>query len=81
MTAKHTPGPSRMTEEDYLHEQLRLLQMSYEKAAKPIVDRLVCINSLRCHPSIVVQMSELKAFSPELADQARAAIAKAGGAE
>lgn len=46
--SKHAPGPSRMTEEEYLHEQLRLLQMSYEKAAKPIVDRLVRIESLRC---------------------------------
>ncbi len=75
----HTPRKSEMTEEDYLHEQLRMLQMSYEKSAKPIVDRLVLIKSLRCKPSILVSMSELEAFNPELAIQARAAVAKATG--
>ncbi len=75
----HTPRKSEMTEEDYLHEQLRLIQMSYEKAAKPIVDQLVRIKSLRCNPSIRMPMSELEAFNPELAIQARAAIAKATG--
>jgi hypothetical protein len=77
MSTQHAPAKSEMTEEDYLYEQLRMLQLSYEKAAKPIVDRLVRINSLRCHPSIRVSMSELEAFNPEMADQARAAISKA----
>jgi hypothetical protein len=80
MNAQHTQVISEMTEEDYLHEQLRILQRSYEKAAKPIVDRLVYINSLRRNPSILVSMSDLETFNPEMAATARAAIAKATGA-
>ena len=81
MSTQHTPGSSEMTEEDYLHEQLHLLQMSYEKAAKPIVERLVHIQSLRCHPRIRVFMADLEAFNPEMAAQARAAIDKATRSE
>ena len=78
-SAQHTPGPSQMTEEDYLYEQIRLLQISYEKAAKPIIDRLVRIKSLRSQPSIWVSMSELESLSPEMAVKARAAISKSTG--
>lgn len=77
--SKNTPSPSEMTEEDYLHEQLRLLQTSYENAARPIVDRLVRIKSLRCHPSILILLSYLEAINPDLAISARRAIANVKG--
>ena len=49
------------TEEDYLHEQLRMLQLNYEKAAKPIIDRLVRIRSMDTNPSILVSIDQLPA--------------------
>jgi hypothetical protein len=48
-----------MTEEDYLHEQLALLWRSYEHAAKPIVERLVRLKSLKPTPYFVVPASSL----------------------
>jgi hypothetical protein len=65
-----------MTEKDYLHEQLRLLQMSYERAARPIIDKLIHIENLNPRP-IVVSMSDIKLWSTELAIQAKEALAKA----
>ena len=35
-----------MTEEQYLIEQIRLIQQQYEKAAKPFVDRLIYLRSI-----------------------------------
>lgn len=37
----------RMTEERYLHEGLAMLQQSYAKAAKPYMDRLVWLESIK----------------------------------
>ena len=36
-----------MTEEDYLKETLLRLQESYQKAAEPIIARLIAIESLK----------------------------------
>lgn len=35
-----------MSEEQYLIEQIHLLQQSYEKAAKPFVDRLIYLRNI-----------------------------------
>ena len=41
------------TEEEFLHQQIALLQRSYELAAKPYIDRLVSIRSMRTTSVIV----------------------------
>lgn len=47
-----------MTEEQYLYAQLAELRRSYEKAAKPIVDRLVYLKSIEPPPPWAVAFSE-----------------------
>jgi hypothetical protein len=42
-----------MTEEEYLHEQIRCIQEEYQRAIKPYVDRLVKIHSTRIDPIIL----------------------------
>ena len=42
-----------MTEEQYLVEQIRLLQQQYEKAAKPFVDRIIYLRSIELPRPIV----------------------------
>lgn len=41
------------TEEEFLYQQIALLQRSYEVAAKPYIDRLVSIRSMRTTSVIV----------------------------
>jgi len=45
-----------MTEEKYLLEQISLIRESYEKAAKPYVDRLIQIRSMSL-PSFLIDKS------------------------
>jgi hypothetical protein len=45
-------------EERYCLEALHVLRMEYEKAAKPYVDRLVSIHSLRT-PTYVIPITDL----------------------
>ena len=56
-----------MTEEQYLYAQLAELRRSYEKAAKPIIDRLVYLKSLEPLPPFVVPASSLPAGIDALA--------------
>jgi len=43
-----------MSEEQYLGEQIKLLQQSYEKAAKPFVDRLIYLRSIELSRTIFI---------------------------
>lgn len=49
-----------MTEEQYLHEKLRMLQEAYIKQAKPIVDRLYAIKAVQQPEPIFVDPSSLE---------------------
>ena len=42
-----------MSEEQYLIEQIELLQRSYEKAAKPFIDRLIYLRSIELKPIFI----------------------------
>ena len=44
---------AQKVEERYLHEHIAILQRSYEAAAKPYIDRLVSIRSMRLGPIAV----------------------------
>lgn len=57
-------------EERFLIDQIRTLQLEYEKAAKPYVERLVLIRSLRPAPRFMLSVEQAQMF---------AAIAKAEG--
>ena len=51
-----------MTEEQYLLEQIRRLQLVYERDSKPYIERLVHLRSLEPAPRLVLDASQL---SPE----------------
>jgi hypothetical protein len=48
-----------MTEEQYLVEQIRQLQLAYERDAKPYIERLVHLRSLEPSPRVVFDASKL----------------------
>jgi len=43
-----------MSEEQYLIEQIEWLQRSYEKAAKPLVDRLIYLRTIELPKPIFI---------------------------
>ena len=43
-----------MSEEQYLIEQIELLQRSYERAAKPFVDRLIYLRTIELPKPIFI---------------------------
>ena len=45
--------------ERLLHEQLRMLRESYEKAAAPIIKRLVDLYALRPAPPMIFRVDQL----------------------
>ena len=49
-------------EERYLYERLADLRRSYELAAKPYIERLVKIRSLRPAPSITLTLDQAREF-------------------
>lgn len=49
-------------EERYLYDRLAELRRSYELAAKPYIERLVQINSLRTGPSITLTLEQAREF-------------------
>ena len=49
-------------EERYLYERLADLRRSYELAAKPYIERLVQIRSLRPAPSITLTLDQAREF-------------------
>lgn len=53
--------PERESDEErYLYEQLAELRRSYELAAKPYIERLVRIRSLRPAPSITLTLDQAR---------------------
>ena len=50
-----------MTEEDHLKAQLRSLQESYARSAKPIIDRLVAIESMKPPAPVIFNAADLPA--------------------
>lgn len=46
-------------EERYCLEALHILRLSYERDAKPYIDRLVAIKSMQPAPSIVFQLTAI----------------------
>ena len=51
------------SEERYLLDQLRQIQESYKRMAKPYVDRLVQLNSLRV-PRLIMMINEHQKRTP-----------------
>jgi hypothetical protein len=49
-------------EEAYLHKQLSMLRESYEKAAKPIIDRLRCINVMKTPAPVFITKEQWEAL-------------------
>ena len=49
-------------EERYLRETLAILQESYSKAAKPYIDRLVAIHSMRPPAPMMVTLEQAEAM-------------------
>jgi hypothetical protein len=61
-------------EEKYFHEMLALLQRDYERAAKPYVDQLVKIHSLKPRTSFIfdpkfIAMLGMQAVTPPTTQQ------------
>lgn len=56
-------------EETYLREAIAMLHESYTKAAKPYIDRLVAIESMKTRPPIFVMYEQAKAFGIMLNDE------------
>jgi len=54
-----------MDEQRYLREQLVLLQKEYEKAAKPIVDRLIHLASME-PPRLVIPLEAWEKLQKDL---------------
>ena len=55
--------PERESDEEcYLYERLSDLRRSYELAAKPYIERLVQIRSLRPAPSITLTLDQAREF-------------------
>lgn len=50
------------SEERYLRETLAMLQESYAKAAKPYIDRLVMIHSMRVPAPITLSLEQAQAL-------------------
>lgn len=42
-----------MTEQDYLHQQLHMLRETHDKAAKPIIDRLIYLKGIELGAIVV----------------------------
>ena len=51
-----------MDEEQYCYQALAELRKSYERGAKPYIDRLVAINSMRPAPSITLTLDQAREF-------------------
>lgn len=49
-------------EERYLYDRLADLRRSYELAAKPYIERLVAIRSMRTGPSITLTLDQAREF-------------------
>jgi hypothetical protein len=55
--------PERESDEErYCYQALADLRRSYDAAAKPYIDRLVLIKSLRPTPSIVLTLDQAREF-------------------
>ncbi len=50
------------SEERYLYDRLADLRRSYELAAKPYIERLVAIRSMRPAPSITLTLDQAREF-------------------
>jgi hypothetical protein len=59
-----------MTEEQYLLEQISLIRESYEKAAKPYVDRLIQIRSMSMS-SVLIDKEVWDKFQSQQAQRAQ----------
>ena len=59
-----------MNEEQYLVNQIDLLRESYEKAAKPYVDRLIQIRSMSL-PSLSIDKAVWEQFQSQEAQRAQ----------
>lgn len=46
-----------MTEEQYLHQQIKMLRLQYEASAKPYLDRLYAIKALNPTPRMVLDLA------------------------
>ena len=51
-----------MTEEQHCYQMLAELRQSYERAAKPYIDRLVAIKSMQPSPSITLTVDQAREF-------------------
>lgn len=49
----------QITEEQYLVYQIKRLQLEYARAAKPYIDRLARIQSLKPHPPMMFDLSKI----------------------
>jgi hypothetical protein len=58
MITPYYDDDDQSAEERYCHEAIRALQLSFNKAAKPYIDRLVSIRSLRT-PTYVIPITDL----------------------
>ena len=56
-------------EEQYCKQRIALLQKEYAAVAKPYIDRLVRIYSLRPAPAIIVTNDQLRAIGLEITDK------------
>ena len=52
----------QIDKEGYLQETLARLQESYEKDAKPFIDRLVAIHSMRKPNPIIITLEQARAL-------------------
>jgi hypothetical protein len=58
-----------MSEEQYLIEQIELLQRSYEKAAKPFVDRLIYLRKIELPKPIFIPEEAAHSIKETYGDQ------------
>ncbi len=63
-----------MTEEEYLHLQIKRLQEQYQRQAQPYLDRLAQIHSRRIDPVLVAALSLPQEFLDSLGKAPDAAV-------
>ncbi len=56
--------------EDMLRQQLSDLQRSYEKSARPIIDRLVALQNLKPPPPLWIHLSQLSEADKQALEKA-----------
>lgn len=56
-------------EEEYLHEAIAALQKQYARAAKPYIDRLVAIQSMKSPPPMFISVEQATLLGLKVKDK------------